>query len=185
MAQSGRSWNDPKSARARGGGSAPGNSSGTPAPGPASPPGAASGNSNRASWRDKSTPTVTQRGKKSHWLVSQTDNPNRFRYRAKLAIAVAALVVLFGSYLVYVFFGPRNTPLLLVGVLDYAAPLPPNAFTFEDFDRFRAAFVTEDGAGAENIRVEAVSGVREWKNGKAPLGLDPRRSRHVSLQNRS
>ncbi|MEX2141172.1 MAG: hypothetical protein WD894_18045 [Pirellulales bacterium] len=169
MAQSGRSWNDPKSARGRASGSQPGATDGAGAAKPAGSSPATAGGGGRASWRSKTAPAVTQRGKDRHWLVSRTENPNRFRHRVKLAIAAGALLLLFGAFLVYTLWTPRNTPLLLVGIFDYAAPLPPNAWTFEDFDRFRSTLGEEGSASAQNIRVYSGLGERSWKNGEEAL----------------
>jgi hypothetical protein len=171
MAQSGRSWNDSRSPRPQSGGSAPGGGAG----------GAPSGNSGsaRASWRDKSAPAVAQRGGDRHWQVSRAENPNRRRHLVKLGIAAAALLTLVGWFLYITIWGPRNTPLLLVGVLDYAAPLPPNAWTAEDFARFRSTFLADDaGSGnVENIRVYSDMEERQWQNeAQALLALEQRLS---------
>jgi hypothetical protein len=163
MAHSGRSWNDPKSARNRAAGSSAARSENAPAGGsPPAAPGSTGGG--RASWRDKQAPVVAQRGKERHWLVSRTENPNRMRYRLKLGIAAAALLLLVGFYVVYVFFGPQNTPLLLVGIYDYADPLPPNAWTREDFERFQATFTSDGAASGQNVRIYSDLGERLWKN---------------------
>jgi hypothetical protein len=182
MAQSGRSWNDPKSARGRASGSQPGASDGTGSPKPAGSSSAAGGGGGRASWRSKSAPAVTQRGKDRHWLVSRTENPNRLRHRVKLAIAAGALLLLFGAFLVYTLWTPRNTPLLLVGIFDYAAPLPPNAWTFEDFDRFRSTLSEKGPGSAQNIRVYSGLGERQWKNSDDALVALEQALRHRDMR---
>jgi hypothetical protein len=173
MAKSGRSWNDSKSARARAAGSSQANAESAAGSSPPAAAGPASGGG-RASWRDKSAGTVADQAKSPYWRISRTENPNRLRHRMKLAIAALALAVLVGYYLVTVFFRPQNTPLLLVGLLDYAAPFAPNAWTAEDFERFRATFLSDDGPGSvDNIRIPAGLDGRQWtSSANALLSLE-------------
>jgi hypothetical protein len=169
MAQSGRSWNDGKSARARAAGSAQsGAGTGSAGGAPAGAPPASSGG--RSGWRDKSAPAA-QVKKGRYWSTNQTDNSGWLRHRMKVAVAAVVLLLLIGYFLVTVMLSPKNTPLLLVGVLDYAAPFPPNAWAAEDSERFSATFLTEDRfGGGENLRVHAdLVDERNWKDGGAAL----------------
>jgi hypothetical protein len=170
MAKSGRSWNDPKSARARAAGPAQsGSGTGSAGSAPAgAPPASGAG---RSGWRDKSAPAAAQAKKGKYWSTNQTDNSGWLRHRMKLAMAGGALLLLIGYFLYTVMLSPKNTPLLLLGVLDYAAPFPPNAWAAEDFSRFGETFLTEDGFGGdENIRVHPdLVDERNWKDGAAAL----------------
>lgn len=110
----------------------------------------------RQSWRDKNAATVARPKRTFHWLRQQKESPHRGRHRTKLIAAILLLAGLVGAYVVVLLFLPHNTPLVLIGVLDYADPLPPNAYMSEDFDRFESVFQPKQQffGASKRVRVE-------------------------------
>ena len=129
---------------------------------PASP----SGPSPRKSWRTgaKSSPPPgarPARGKTAGWAESRNRDFDReiLRFRLKMGFwSLLFLTLVFGFVLVLLWW-PQRTPLLVVAVTDYRAPLPPNAWADEDIDRLRQ--LGEGGTWWKEKRILTLSRI-DW-----------------------
>ncbi|MHB9065933.1 MAG: hypothetical protein ACYC4B_19220 [Pirellulaceae bacterium] len=121
--------------------------------------GAAAGRSERASWRkaDKNRPV----GAEQHWkrTSDRTINPTVVK-RIKLLVLSTGLLALLVIFVAWLLFRPRPVPLLALTVVDYHAPLDPNAYAVEDLQRLEHVFQHYRNVRFDN-RIEGRDG--NWK----------------------
>ncbi|MHB8974243.1 MAG: hypothetical protein ACYC4N_27735 [Pirellulaceae bacterium] len=100
---------------------------------------AAAGSTERAGWRkaDKNRPD----GAEQHWrrTKDRTITPTAVK-RIKLLALTTGLLAMLAIFVAWLLFRPRPVPLLALMVVDYNAPLDPNAYAVEDVRRFEQVF---------------------------------------------
>lgn len=115
----------------------------------------------RKSWRKKGAPPPVT-GAHARRGIDPTD-PRRAVYRQRIMIGLLAMAFTsaFVAFIIYLYFRPRQAPLVPLYVT-YPASLqvPPNAYAAEDYERLRATFVPRD-----------VDGVPTQRDGNANVGV--------------
>ncbi len=117
------------------------------------------GGGERAGWRKAKKKRAV--GAEQHWkrTKDQTITPAAIK-RIKLLVYATALVTMLVVFVAWMLFRPRPVPFMALTVVDYAAPLDPNAYAIEDLQRFERVF-QQYGNVRFNQRVEGPDG--HWK----------------------
>lgn len=92
------------------------------------------------SWRGGAqgkTP-ATPTGRRAGWArqADRSYEQSAVRYRLKVAGWLLLFVALVAGFVVWLVWTPVRTPFLAAAVTNYGAPLPPNAWAREDYERF-------------------------------------------------
>ncbi|MHC4402040.1 MAG: hypothetical protein ACYTG0_20400, partial [Planctomycetota bacterium] len=111
----------------------------------------------KAGWRGESKPAApsgrarAQEG--GRWKQKKDRQHERAKTRHRLKLAAGLLLAggLIAGYVMYVIYSPVTTPLLALAVIDYQAPVGPNAWAETDVERLKS------------LAPEIVSSV-EWKS---------------------
>ena len=99
-----------------------------------------------SSWRGAASPGVRKGAAQGGiWKTPVYTSAGTIFRRFRLAVVSLLTLGMIAGFLVYLFFLPSSTPLLVITITDYAAPIPPNAWASEDAERFSAAWRGELG----------------------------------------
>ena len=100
---------------------------------------APAGNTERVGWR-KAGKSPADRSEQ-HWKrrKDRAISPTVAK-RIKLLLLSTGLLAMLAIFVAWLLFRPRPVPLLALTVVDYAAPLDPNAYAVEDLRRFDHVF---------------------------------------------